>query len=189
MTQATRRVYGEVGVVSAAWSPDGTKVLLSSLLIERDIQKRVLRVVDADGKNIRDIHMELCRPSMQRCSVFGPYEAIWSPDGKRIFLREANLLVLRNSDGSPSSTLASSPAKMETVPLHYPRFWSTDGKWVIIVSLAPSNYILEALEVDGTRRVPVSALPGFQVYDQRYWPWRVITPPATCTTFDYFRCP
>lgn len=188
-TQASVRIYGEVGVVSAAWSPDGTKVLLSSLLTQGNILNRTLRVLDADGKNIRDVHMESCRPPVQKCSVFGPYEAIWSPDGKRFFLREANVLSLRNSDGSPSAALASSPARLETVPMHYPRFWSTDGKWLVIISYTPPNHTLQALELDGTRRVPVSALSGFQVYDQRYWPWRVITPPSTCASLEYFSCP
>jgi len=188
-TSTSRLLYGEIGTVSAAWSPDGTKVLVSSIVTERDTLKRILRIVDASGQNIRNIHLELCRPAIQKCNFFGPYEAIWSPDGRRIFLREGNALAMRNADGSPAQGLASSPATEESYPLHIPRFWSVDDKWVIIISYTSPTYTLTALEINGRKRVPVDQLTGLQVYDQRYWPWRAITPPATCKSLDYFSCP
>jgi hypothetical protein len=96
---------------------------------------------------------------------------------------------MRNADGSPAQGLASSPATEESYPLHIPRFWSVDDKWVIIISYTPPTYTLTALEINGRKRVPVDQLTGLQVYDQRYWPWRAITPPATCKSLDYFSCP
>ena len=67
----------------------------------------------------------------------------------------------------------------------HPRFWSVDSKWIIAWSERGLN--LYAYEVDGTRRVPLEQLGKIQVYDERYWPWRVTDSPV-CKAADFWSC-
>ena len=68
-------------------------------------------------------------------------------------------------------------------PLEYPRFWSTDGKWIATYSVSGSNTTdgnWFAVGVDGGARAAVEQLQAVEWYDQRYRPWRV-TGRLTCT--------
>ncbi|MCL5952605.1 MAG: hypothetical protein M1132_12950 [Chloroflexi bacterium] len=49
------------------------------------------------------------------------------------------------------------------------------------------NHALSALEVDGTRRVPLEQLGKIQVYDERYWPWKVTDSPV-CKGASFWDC-
>ncbi|MBI5305454.1 MAG: PD40 domain-containing protein [Chloroflexi bacterium] len=193
-TNATFLVYGQPGVASAAWSPDGKKLLVSSSAPQQgNFYRRVLRTVNADGSNITDIHMVMCDTFKAGCSSWGPFEALWSPDGKKILARELveqSGLVLRNaSDGQAPQSLPSSPLEQtRTSATDIPRFWSVDGQWVIAISTESGNAAY-ALEVNGKRRVPVSTLGKIQVYDQRFYPWKVMDAPINCKSFEYFNCP
>lgn len=193
-TNVTFLVYGEPGVASAAWSPDGTRVLVSSSAPPQgNIYKRVLRTVNADGSNVTNVLMATCESFKTSCNSWGPFEAIWSPDGKKILVRELvelNSLVLRNaSDGQDSQNLPSSPPELTSVSAtDIPRFWSVDGQWVIAISTESGNTAF-ALEVNGKRRVPVSSLGAIKVYDERFYPWKVMDAPTTCRSFEYFNCP
>ena len=193
-TNVTFLVYGEPGVVSAAWSPDGTRVLVSSSAPPQgNIYKRVLRTVNADGSNVTNVLMATCESFKPSCSSWGPFEAIWSPDGKKILVRELvelNALILRNaSDGQNPQNLPSSPPELTPASAtDIPRFWSVDGQWIIVISTESGNAAY-ALEVNGKRRVPVSTLGKIKVYDQRFYPWQVMDAPTTCRSFEYFNCP
>ncbi|MEW5718501.1 MAG: hypothetical protein AB1817_07745, partial [Chloroflexota bacterium] len=115
-------------------------------------------------------------------------------DGKRILAREltdVNGLFLRNaSDGQSIGNLpSSSPRLIRSEATDIPRFWSADGNWVIAVSSDPGHTVF-ALEVNGQRRVPVSNLGNLKVYDQRFYPWKVIDAPTACPSHEYFsECP
>lgn len=193
-TNVTFLVYGEPGIASAAWSPDGTKVLVSSSVPPQgSIFKRVVRTVNADGSNVTNILMATCESFKTSCNSWGPFEAIWSPDGKKILVRELvelNSLVLRNaSDGQDSQNLPSSPPELSRASAtDIPRFWSVDGQWIIAISTESGNTAF-ALEVNGKRRVPVSSLGAIKVYDERFYPWQVMDAPTTCRSFEYFNCP
>jgi hypothetical protein len=200
-TSQTVVLYGEPGIVSAAWSPDGTRILVtSSTPPERDHLKRVIRTVDAAGGNLRTIHQESCDARQPLCGNWGPFEAMWTPDGKRILVRELttlNGLTFRNaSDGAgvgglPSSRLWDTRASANDIP----RFWSVDEKWVIVTVAGESTVL--AIEVNGARRLTIAewqaqqrhAGASDQVYDQRFFPWKQIDPPARCKSHLYFECP
>ena len=192
-TNGTFKIYGEPEIVSAAWAPDGSKVLVSSSAPhERDIMKRVLRTVNTDGSNVKDIHIVTCITNMTLCGSWGQYETLWAPDAKKIVVRELSDVIglnLRNADGQGVQTLVSSPlVGTRALATDFPRFWSVDGAWILVVS-ADTGHTKYSLEVNGTRRMPVSSLGGIKVYDERYYPWKVMDAPTTCRSFEYFNCP
>jgi hypothetical protein len=102
-----------------------------------------------------------------------------------------NGLFLRNAiDGQAMGNLPSSPSALSrSMATDIPRFWSVDGNWVIAVSTETGHDVF-ALEVNGNKRVPVSSLGGIKVYDQRFYPWKVIDAPTQCPSHEYFsECP
>jgi hypothetical protein len=114
--------------------------------------------------------------------------AIWSPDGQTIamwYVEEANNGVyLINSDGTEHRRLDNSQ------PGDWPRYWSTDGEWIIVIN---DNGGFFAVDLAETRRVPWESLEGVKLYDQRYFPWRVTGQPECgrdriVTRQSWWRC-
>jgi Tol biopolymer transport system component len=192
-------IYGETNIPSAAWSPDGTQVLLSSDRSDR----RVLLALNASTLQFRDVRIEV-----GPLRNLGPQEALWSPDGKQIFLRNVIVdhstaaLSLLDLDGK---ILRISDRRLDKEAI--PQFWSVDGKWIIAVAAMntprPGDLIYEvyAEEVSTLaveKRMKISEWQQFQksigasdqVYDQRYWPWKIRSAPVTCPSREYFAdCP
>jgi hypothetical protein len=98
--------------------------------------------------------------------------AIWSPDGQTIamwYLDGPNDGVyVVNSDGTELRRLDNSQ------PGDWPRWWSVDGEWIIVIN---DNGGFFALDVGETQRVPWESVDGLHLYDQRYFPWRVTGDP------------
>lgn len=174
------RISGSI--LSAAWSPDGKKVLLSYNW-HSDVYDygHIVRIVDENGANPFDIVKT--GPSREGTdAAFAYRDAIWSPDGKRVAVRYQYGsdfgIWLFNADGTGKQRLASSSIG------DWPRFWSVDGRWVIGVS--SSDNVLYAEEIDGTQRVPFAQIKGIKMYDERYYPWRVIQNPVCSVTGAWF---
>jgi Tol biopolymer transport system component len=158
----------------AVWSPDGELVLYDNveMLIGLDGQlvpsqcASELSLMNADGSNARQL-MSVPNPS----AWIG--HPIWSPDGTKIAVRyeyqsDYGIFIV-NSDGTGWQRLNNSDVSDS------PTYWSTDGRWII--GGPPSQRTEFALEVQGDRRVPLSELGQVQVYDQTYYPWKVIEVP------------
>ena len=67
----------------------------------------------------------------------------------------------------------------------HPQFWSVDGKWIIVRSTHGLD--LYAYDVNGGQRVPLAHVGKIKMYDQRYYPWRVIDSPV-CVANDFWSC-
>ena len=197
-TGAAQQIYGEPNIASAAWSPNGAKVLLSSDLPGQ----RALRTIDLANNLASDLYIEGGKQYNT-----GPQEALWSPDGTRIIVHNVTIphstasLVLFDSSGKLLNIVDRRLDK-EGVPL----FWSVDGKWVITVAAMPDSsptlkYTLYAEEVATLSDLKRKSIPEWQqyqqsigandrVFDERYWPWVERSAPATCSAVDYFSaCP
>jgi hypothetical protein len=68
----------------------------------------------------------------------------------------------------------------------HPRFWSVDGKW--LVAWSERGLGLFAYEVDGSRRVALEKLGGIRLYDQRYFPWRIVDKPVCKGDQGFWSC-
>jgi hypothetical protein len=172
-------------VVSAAWSPGGERVLVS--FANYSDSGGSLRLITADGN--------LTTPLLAEHPSALEY-ALWSPDGQHIVMRRARLqpcLMIANSDGAELRELG------QCDPLEYPRFWSTDGKWIAAYRVSGGNTTdgtWFAVAVDGGERVAPEQLQGVEWYDQRYHPWRVTakfsctwsTDPQRAKQFSFWRC-
>lgn len=197
-TGATQQIYGEPNIASAAWSPDGAKILLSSDLSGQ----RALRIIDLAGNLINDVQIE----SGKQYNV-GSQEALWSPDGNRVIAHNVTIphsaasLILFDSTGKLLNIVDRRLDKEG-----FPLFWSVDGKWVIVVSAMPDpsptlKYTLYAEEVATLSESKRKSIPEWQqyqqsigasdrVFDQRYWPWVERSAPTICSSDDYFSaCP
>lgn len=156
-------------VVSAAWSPGGERVLVS--FTNYTDSGGSLRLVTADGS--------LTTPLFAEHSSALEY-ALWSPNGQQIVMRQARpqaCLKIANPDDAKLRELG------QCDPLEYPRFWSTDGKWIAIYRMRGTNTTdgtWFAAAVEGGERVALEQLQGVEWYDQRYHPWRV-TSTFACT--------
>ena len=197
-TGAAQQIYGEPNIACAAWSPDGSQVLLSSDLSGR----RALRTLYLADNLVNDLHVEA-----GKAYNTGAQEALWSPDGTRVFVRNVTIphsnvsLMLFDSGGKLLNSVERRLDK-EVVPL----FWSVDGKWVIALAAMPDpsptlKYTLYAEEIatlSDARRKTVPEWQQYQqsigasdrVFDERYWPWVERSAPITCSTVDFFTaCP
>lgn len=178
--QSPGRISGSV--LSAAWSPDGKRVLIS-FNWNSDVYDygHIVRITDENGANPVDIIKT--GPSREGIVAAHAYrDAIWSPDGRRIAVRYQYGsdfgIWLFNADGTGKQRLETSHIG------DWPRFWSVDGAWVIGVS--SSDNLLYAEAVDGTRRVRFEEIKGIKMYDQRYYPWRVIQEPVCTVTGQWY---
>lgn len=192
-------VYGQPNIPSAAWSPDGTQVLLSS---DRGGQ-RVLLMLNPATRQFKDVRIE-----ESRVRDLGSQEALWSPDGKQIFLHTVVVdhstaaLTLLSLDGTIQK-ISDRRLDKEGIPL----YWSVDGKWIITVAamntprpgdLVYEVYAEEVASLSDARRMKIPEWQQFQksigasdlVYDQRYWPWKARSAPVTCPSRKFFaECP
>lgn len=152
-------------VSAAVFVPDGKQVLLS--FANYGSRGGSLRLVSADGKQVT--------PFLGQDKA--TYEfPLWSPDGKQLAMRAAQspyCLTIANADGANSRALTCDG-------LDYPRFWSTDGEWILVMrSSAPPQKEGRwlAVSVQDARVAPLAELPDVKWYDQRYFPWRVVSQP------------
>ncbi len=112
-------------------------------------------------------------------------DAIASPDGGHIAVRvreqDGNECpVIMNSDGTGSRKFPNCEAD------DHPRFWSVDGKWIVVWSERSTD--LFAYEVNGDRRVPLKQLGPTPLYDERYYPWRVLNSPQCKSSMGFWGC-
>ena len=169
-------------IFSGAWSPDGARVLLT--FANYADAGGSLRLVSADGKSSETFLGD----------GKATYEyALWSPDGKQLVartVRAPSCIVLVEMDGTVTRELWCAPNE-------YPRFWSTDGKWIAVGHYAanPSAEDWTAVSVADGQRVPLKNL-AVQWYDERYFPWRkldaftcsVPSDPRAAKAFSFWRC-
>lgn len=184
---SSRRDCQRRGYSSATWSIDGTRILVSS-----PCDYGSLREVGNDGKVI----------GQRIVSEWGDdywgsiIEGLWSPNDQRVAGFFINMradkcpFILdpsgRTSWGSSGWTTWIKGRKLNMCdPKDHPRYWSVDGKWIITWSEMGLKFY--AYEVDGNRRVPLEQLGKIQVYDQRYWPWRVTDSPV-CKGASFWDC-
>jgi hypothetical protein len=127
----------------------------------------------------------MCKSS----GLCGAQEAIWSPDGQSIAVfylpgTDAAGLFKMNPDGRNITGLKTDSSW--NVVNYRPRYWSTDGKWIVAFSLDDGK--LYAFSVDGREQNAVEKMGTLEVFDQRYLPWRRVIAPPKCTTTQYFYC-
>jgi Tol biopolymer transport system component len=111
-------------------------------------------------------------------------DAVWSPNEQKI------AALYRFNDGNQCPVILAATGggitKLNNCEMDdHPRFWSVDGKWIVVWS--ERGLTLYAYEVDGNQRVPLQQLGKIQVYDQRYWPWRVVDAPS-CKGASFWDC-
>lgn len=191
-TNSKYLVYGEPGITSGVFSQDGTKVLVASNFKNG----RVVRIVSTAGGPSSDVFVALCPPA-RNCGRWGSYELIWLLDNKNFLAREftdSNGLVIRPLDPTDSKAvpkaLPSSPlGQIPSDASYVPRFISTDGRYIVTISELSGNFAY-AFEINGKDNWKVSERAPIQVYDQRFWPWKVMDAPAKCPSHEFFsECP
>jgi len=111
-------------------------------------------------------------------------DVVWSPDVKRL------AMLHKQADGNRCPFVGNPDAtglrKLKDCEADdHPRFWSVDGKW--LVTWSDRGLKLFAYEVDGGRRVALEELGGIRMYDQRYFPWRIVDKPA-CKDSNFWSC-
>jgi Tol biopolymer transport system component len=157
---------GSLPVFSAAWSPDGSQILMALRWYVSDEEngaKLVLYDVQtAESKDLFVLDMA------QQEAVMG--NALWTPSGKQVLLylqvgSESGIYLL-SMEGTDLQRLPNS------VPGERPRYWSTDEEWIVTVTEEGALY---ALGADGELRLPLSEVGAMQIYDQRYDPWRLLS--------------
>jgi hypothetical protein len=163
-------------VFSAAWAPDGKRILLSYNWKSGDYDYgHVIATVNEDGSNPTEI-IRTAPSGEGVMAAFAYRDAIWSPDGTRIAVRYQYGndfgIWLANANGTGSKRLASSEIG------DWPRFWSVDGQWVIGESSSDGR--MYAVRVDGAERVAFEKIKGIKMFDERQFPWRT-TDEIKCT--------
>ncbi len=186
-------------IASAVWSRDGKRILIAWFEILSRIYSSwwgahygggiQSMMVDGSGKETVAIggSYQVQVSQWGRRYADGVYfrGAIWSPDQQRIAIWLQDSLgngcpFLLNRDGTRMTKLPACERD------DYPRYWSVDGKWIVAWS-ERDHRKLYAYEVDGNRRMPLEQLGKIQVYDQRYWPWRVTDTPV-CKGASFWEC-
>ncbi|MFM7152483.1 MAG: TolB family protein, partial [Gemmataceae bacterium] len=116
---------------SAAFSPDGKKLLMTSLIM--GVSRPY--IMDLDGRNKKDI---------SGGGTGFTYGLNASPDGKRIAYHENYQVYIANADGSEKR-------RVETRnPFNFVPKWSPDGEWLLFVSGEHYNCHPHIVKKDGT---------------------------------------
>ncbi|MDE3090877.1 MAG: serine/threonine-protein kinase, partial [Chloroflexota bacterium] len=189
--------YDYQGINSAVWSSDGKIVLVSayefggspfcySALIQIDLSGSKRVIAHLSDRQANDCY------SSTIPQVF--VDAIWSSDGSKIAVNHMdeggqNCPFMLNADGSVK--------RIDQCDSNdYPRYWSVDGKWIVMANRPVKCEAgrcervfggFYAFEVNGNRRVPLEQLGKIQMYDERYWPWKVIDSPM-CKGASFWEC-
>jgi Tol biopolymer transport system component len=112
----------------------------------------------------------------------GFIDAIWSPNGQSIgFLREEfgnSCAFVMRPNGAELRKLGACEANDD------PRYWSVDEKWLVVRAQRGGLY---ALDVNGNQRVSLGQLGRIQLYDERYYPWKLVDQPV-CKGADFWSC-
>ena len=128
-------------IFSAAWSPDGKRVVIAYGWQTSDFDQGIrMEVVNADGSGARDI-LSLSTAGQYR----GLGNALWSPAGDKIFFAfhdgpDDGVWEI-NPDGTGLRRLGNSAIG------EWPRYVSVDGAWIVTIS---GDGSLNALEVGGS---------------------------------------
>ncbi len=175
----------DVIILSGVWSPDGSTILIAvAWKPSASSEYSALRTMEYPVGPWKDIKVSP-PPKMPHLYTF--QDAIYSPRGDRISFaydpdRISRCVYVMNVDGNGIRRINRCERDDR------PRFWSVDGKWVIVYN--ESRQAIAGLEVDGDRRVSMSQLSGMSFYDQRYYPWRAVTQPKCSSewpsTFQIF---
>lgn len=170
-------------IFSAAWSPNGKQVLISHYWNSSNYDYgQLVTTLNEDGSHAADI-IRAAPTSMGIEAAYAYRDAIWSPDGAHVAVRYQYGgdfgIWLANADGTNCKRLPSSDIG------DWPRFWSVDGRWVIGISSSDGSMYGES--IDSTERVPFTKIEGVQVYDQRYFPWRITDNPKCSVTGTWYK--
>jgi serine/threonine-protein kinase len=188
--------YGSI--TSAVWTLDGNQVLVTlgyQGTFVRDADQEYhfenpfssITRMNRDGSNAKDLATASTRwiPPVQIDYRYF-YGAIWSPDEQMIAVQYTipvdgvnprggdQCPVIVNKDGAGMRKLEDCRAG------DYPRYWSTDGKYVLVWSQSgQAGRRLWAYAVEGKERVSLATLleRGVKFYNQRYYPWRIVDQP------------
>jgi Tol biopolymer transport system component len=166
-------------ILSAAWSKDGRKLLVSYTWQSSAVEYgTALRIMNEDGSEAKDI-LRATTATHGAEAKWVYRDSIWSPDGQRIALRYRYAsdfgIWMTNADGTGWKRLASSEIN------DWPRYWSVDGEWVVAVSGTDNQ--LYGLAVNEIRRPSVEEVKGTTRFlDQRYYPWKFIEDPRCIFT-------
>ncbi len=128
----------------ADWSPDGTKIVYSSVGGNPGGAKQIW-IMNADGTNKHKINNE-----------YGIQPA-WSPDGKKIAFkcyRGGYNICLMNADGTNLKQLTS-----ETADTHDPD-WTPDSKQIIYASKRDGDFEIYLMNADGTNKRQLTSNVG-----------------------------
>ena len=144
-----------------------------------------LRLVSRNGETLADLASGSPEPHYVGDPQVTYTDAIWAPDGNRM------AVLYKQADSNRCPFIGYSNAtglrKLNNCEADdHPRFWSVDGKWLITWSEREPK--LYAYEIDGSRRVALDQLGRLQVYDERYFPWRVTDQPTCKGDTGFWSC-
>lgn len=192
--------YGSIS--SAVWFRDGTSILFTigylgvptdktnHYFINRDTIPPLSALVrtNADGP-VSYVGQPMPYPpgaQLETKIYWVHQDAIWSPDMQNIALLYTNpdtaqgCPAVISADGSGMRNLSSNCEADD-----HPRYWSDDGNWVIVWSDRSSSFF--AYNTKEPKRVTLADLGAIRMYDERYFPWRVITQPI-CSAKSFWNC-